>query len=172
MDSNLGPSGGTDHRVVGGVLSAEAVEALVEESIEQLVADPAPDTLLALLDLLEAAGALWQAVLLVLGPIASRPLPGYSEPEAAGRLHKLAQDTPDAVSALTFTLWATFRAHGTAPARELWNTAPAEIRRGCAAQLLIQYGHCIGADTGTLTPKATVRPLHATVPITWITHQS
>ncbi|MFI1524772.1 hypothetical protein [Kitasatospora cineracea] len=41
------------------------------------------------------------------------------------------------------------------------------IRRGCAAQLLIQYGHC----TGTLTPKATVRLLHATVPITWNLHQ-
>ncbi|MEU5389382.1 hypothetical protein ABZ391_36855, partial [Kitasatospora cineracea] len=96
MDSDPGPNSGTDH-FAGGVLSAEAVEALIEENIEQLVADPAPDTALALLDLLDGAGALWQAVLLLLGPIASRPLPGHSKPEATTRLHKLAQDTPDPV---------------------------------------------------------------------------
>ncbi|MFI1524702.1 hypothetical protein [Kitasatospora cineracea] len=96
MEAHPGPNGGTDHPADtdGGVLSAEAVEALLEESVEQLVADPAPDTVLGLLDLLDRAGALWQAVLLLLGPIASRPLPGYSEPEAVTRLHKLAQDTP------------------------------------------------------------------------------
>ncbi|MEU5385605.1 hypothetical protein [Kitasatospora cineracea] len=97
MEAHPGPSGGTDHHAAGGVLSAEAVEALLEESTEQLVADPAPNTVLALLDLLEEAGALWQAVLLLLGPIAPGPLPGHSEPEAATRLHKLAQDAPDPV---------------------------------------------------------------------------
>ncbi|MFF2815329.1 hypothetical protein ACFVT9_07315 [Kitasatospora cineracea] len=96
MDSDPGPNSGTDHSA-GGVLSAEAVEALIEENIEQLVADPAPDTVLALLDLLDGAGALWQAVLLLLGPIVSRSLPGHSKPEATTRLHKLAQDTPDPV---------------------------------------------------------------------------
>ncbi|MFF2819562.1 hypothetical protein ACFVT9_29080 [Kitasatospora cineracea] len=65
-----------------------------------------------------------------------------------------------------------FRADGTAAAREIWGTPDTGIRRGCAAQLLVQYGWSVDGDAGAPTPKATVRLLRATVPVTWLAHQS
>ncbi|RKE05020.1 hypothetical protein [Streptomyces sp. TLI_171] len=98
--------------------------------------------------------------------MAARPLPGLGEQEAVVRLHRLAE-TVDAVSSLTYAVWAEFREHGAAAAREVWDDAPLEVRRCAAAQMLIVYCQTIGGDAGTLNPRDTVRLIGAAVPVTW-----
>ncbi|GAA2120287.1 hypothetical protein GCM10009759_69000 [Kitasatospora saccharophila] len=147
-------------------MTAAAVEALVEETIEAVVAAPAAESMLGLVDVLDQAGVLWQGAMALLGPAASRPLAGLGELEAVARLRKLA-DTPDLVSSLNHTVSAEFRERGAAAAREVWEAAGADLRRGTLAQLLVGYCHSIGGEAGTLSAKDLVRLLHQVVPVTW-----
>ncbi|MFJ1757362.1 hypothetical protein [Kitasatospora sp. NPDC088134] len=146
-------------------LSVEEVESLVEAAVEALVTDPAAETVVGLIDALEAAGALWEGVLMLLGPAAGRPS-GIGEAQTVARLRKAAE-TPDKVTALTYALWAEFRESGSAAARGLWEGAAIEIRRGAAAQMLVVHCDRVGGEGGTLPPAATVQLLREVVPITW-----
>ncbi|MFJ1756554.1 hypothetical protein [Kitasatospora sp. NPDC088134] len=146
-------------------LSLEAVEALVEAAVESVVDEPSADTVLGLVEALEEAGALWAGALVLLGPAAGRPS-AVGEADTVARLRKAAE-TPDKVTALTYRLWAEFRALGSAAAREVWEAAPAEIRRASAAQMLVVHADRIGGEAGTLTPRATMRLLREVVPVTW-----
>ncbi|MFF2631145.1 hypothetical protein ACFVUN_35930 [Kitasatospora griseola] len=143
-----------------------AVEVLVEEAVEAIVGAPSADTVLGLVDGLDRSGALWTGALALLGPLASRPLAGLGEQESVSRLRKLAE-TADLVSRLTHGLSSEFRARGAAAARTIWDAAPAEIRRGAAAQMVVVYCRSIGGEAGVLSPTATVRLLREVVPVTW-----
>ncbi|WP_030274361.1 hypothetical protein [Streptomyces sp. NRRL B-24484] len=143
-----------------------SVEDCVERAVEAIIASPSADTCRELVADLEQHGALWEGVLVLLGPTVARPLPGLSEREAVARLGKLAA-TPDQVSSLVYGIWAAYREHGVSPARELWETAPAEVRRGAALLMLVTFCRSIGGEGGRLTAQATVQLIRATVPITW-----
>ncbi|MEV8100412.1 hypothetical protein [Kitasatospora sp. NPDC085879] len=150
----------------GNSVPAVSVEDRVERAVEAIIASPSADTCLDLVADLEQLGALWEGVLVLLGPTVGRPRPGLSEHEAVARLRKLAA-TPDRVSSLVYGVWAAYREHGASPARELWETAPIEVRRGAALQMLIVFCRSIGGEGGRLTAEATVQLIRATVPITW-----
>ncbi|MFD5559066.1 hypothetical protein [Kitasatospora griseola] len=105
-------------------------------------------------------------MLALLGPLASRPLAGLGEQESVPRLRRLAE-TADLDSRLTHGLSSEFRAHGAAAARTIWDAAPADIRRGAAAQMVVVYCGSIGGEAGVLSPTATVRLLREVVPVTW-----
>ncbi|MEU3495340.1 hypothetical protein ABZ747_17865 [Kitasatospora cineracea] len=147
-------------------MTAAAVEALVEETVEAVVSAPAAESVLGLVDVLDRAGALWQGAMALLGPAASRPMAGLGELEAVAQLRKLA-DTPDLVSCLNHTVSAEFRERGAAAAYEVWEAVGADLRRGALAQLLVGYCYSIGGGAGILSSKDTVRLLQQVVPVTW-----
>ncbi len=142
------------------------VEAAVEAAVEEIVGTARPEACRALLDELEAHGALWGALLLLLGPTAGRPLFGLDEERVVKHLLARA-DTPDRVTALSYRLWAAYRAQGRAAAREVWDGAEPEVRRGTAAQLLVAYCSTVGGEAGRLGARDTVRLTRALMPVTW-----
>ncbi|RPE27248.1 hypothetical protein [Kitasatospora cineracea] len=142
------------------------VEALFDAAVEDIVRTADPQACAALVDTLVERGALWEGMLLMLGPTASRRVFGLGEEQAVKKLAALA-DTPDKVTALTYRLWEQFRSRGSAAARDVWDAAPAELHRGTALQLLVVYAAAIGADAGRLGPREVVRLTRALVPVTW-----
>ncbi|MEV7123789.1 hypothetical protein [Kitasatospora griseola] len=148
----------TDHHV--------DAEALVEQSVETIVSTVAPEPCLALIAELERRDLLWDGMLLLLGPTASRPVLGLGEQEAVKRLAALAE-TPDRVTGLTYSLQRTFRSEGAAAARTVWDGADIELQRGTAAQVLVGYCRTIGGEAGRLSGRDTVRLIRAVVPVTW-----
>ncbi|MGW4803040.1 hypothetical protein [Kitasatospora sp. NPDC004272] len=161
MNSTHEPAG---HR--GAAPHAFDVEALFEQAVEDVVRTADPQACTALVDTLVERGELWFGMLLMLGPTAGLSIHGLGEEQAVKKLAALA-DTPDKVTALTYRLWEHFRSRGSAAAREVWDAAAIELRRGAAAQLLVVYGAAVGGEAGRLGPREVARLTGAVVPVTW-----
>ncbi|GAA2280270.1 hypothetical protein GCM10010430_77830 [Kitasatospora cystarginea] len=134
------------------------VEDLVYEAADATVRTSAPEHGLLLLAELQRRGdhALWEAALVCLGPLSSRPVYGLPEEAGVDRLRQIARTTPDAVTALVLELQARHRSIGTQAAHLVWQEAPADVRHTAMLQLLIMLCWSVGSEHGQLTAAQTV----------------
>ncbi|MFB7669156.1 hypothetical protein ACFC1R_35465 [Kitasatospora sp. NPDC056138] len=133
------------------------VEDLVYEVADATVRTGEPEHGQLLLAELERRGdhALWEAALVCLGPLSSRPVYGLSEEAGVDRLRQIARSTPDAVTALVLELQARHRSIGRQAAHLVWQEAPADVRHTAMLQLLIMLCWSVGSEHGHLTPAQT-----------------
>ncbi|MBV6695614.1 hypothetical protein KV557_00545 [Kitasatospora aureofaciens] len=133
------------------------VEDLVYEVADATVRTGEPEYGQLLLAELERRSdhALWEAALVCLGLLSSRPVYGLPEEAGVDRLRQIARTTPDAVTALVLELQARHRSIGRQAAHLVWQEAPADIRHTAMLQLLIMLCWSVGSEHGRLTPAQT-----------------
>ncbi len=140
------------------------VEDLVERAIEETVRSGGqPEPGWELLHELEHRGLLWNAVLVLLGPLSSRTVSGRDERDYVARLRYQGERCPDPVTALTAAVSADHREHGTDAEQERWRRSDELTRRRALLQLLSTYCWLIGGEAGTLTPAQTITLIKATL---------
>ncbi|MFF4384600.1 hypothetical protein [Kitasatospora sp. NPDC001547] len=141
-----------------------AVEQLVDDGLDAVVCTGDPGVVRGLLAELADRGdtALWEAAVLLLGLLATRPVYGLGEHQGVERLRQVAR-TADPGTAMVLSLQAVHRSEGTIAAHDTWQQAPAANRELTLKQLLIAAACTIGADHGRLDPQRTVRLIRAAV---------
>ncbi|MFF2620106.1 hypothetical protein, partial [Kitasatospora sp. NPDC058046] len=138
------------------------VENLVDNALDTIVLTGDPAVVRGLLAELTHRGdhTLWEAAVLLLGLLATRPVYGLGEHQGVECLRQLAR-TADPVTSLVLSVQAVHRAEGAAAAREAWQQAPVAPRGPALAQLLISVACTIGTGDGRLDPQRTVRLIRA-----------
>ncbi|MQS16302.1 hypothetical protein F7Q99_29820 [Streptomyces kaniharaensis] len=130
------------------------IEDLVEYALDAPVRTGAPAASRDLAAELSRRGndALWEAALLLLGLLATRPVYGLGEHQGVERLRQVAR-TADSVTSQVLSTMAVHRTEGVAAARETWQRAPAVAREPALTQLLISAACVTGSHEGRLGPR-------------------
>jgi hypothetical protein len=125
------------------------VEDLVDEAVDLTVRSGEVAAGRLLLAALERRGedAVWEATLVLLAALASRPVYGLSERAGVEHLRAVARSTP-AVNALLLEVQAEHRDAGRPAAREVWEQADAAVRWAGVVQLLVVVDLAVGSDHG------------------------
>lgn len=138
---------------------------LLEQALDDIVRTGRAEPGQHLLAELERRGedACWQAVLLLLGLLATRPVYALPEEQGVERLRRVAR-TADQVTKLVLELMAAHRAAGADTAHAVWDRAPQPVRSVALLQLLIAVSSSIGTEAGCLTPRQTVALVKSAIP--------
>ncbi|MFD5615155.1 hypothetical protein [Kitasatospora sp. NPDC127060] len=137
---------------------------LVETALEDTVATASPAAGLWLAAELERRGeeAMWD-VQLLFAPLAARPAYGLAPHEAADKLRRNARTAqPDVALVLSMRLAHWER--GTEGVAEMWQQAPAALRRTAVMHWLICYCMTIGYNGIKLSPAETVSLVRRMIP--------
>ncbi|WP_043463612.1 hypothetical protein [Kitasatospora sp. MBT66] len=141
----------------------QPLEALVDRAVWVIVDQAGrPEAAWALIERLRERDSLWEAALVLLGPLSSHTVPGRSEREYVENLRLVGKHGRHPVTKLTSAVSARHRELGGSADQEEWRQADDLTRSRCVLQLLASYCGLIGADNGVLPATGIVTLIKGT----------